>query len=290
MSSFLLYSCYLCDVIKFNVNVCPLTFHDIKICTHIHTYGAFHKTHTISQAVCFHLAAWFSFVFIYGVYHHAEGTPVEAENGIQGVKVNSHVTPAQISGTVWFLPENLAGLWFPEVSYTCTVASNPCSHTLYCMNPRTAHDYVPSWRKGHRLPCCGELCLKKLSILRGILYPGHPTCLEGQPFWGTSWPSATLSLGSTCHAPRVGCPYFTLSLVHFHLSSAALTTVVSSCVGQELAAQSLKPSGRMVLAYLSQGPKHVCCLATIRRSTARRCGNCFQDQACQCGKKIINPR
>lgn len=86
---------------------------------------------------------------------------MEAENGMQGVKVNSHVTPAQFSGTVWFLPENLASLWFPEVSYTCTVASNPCSHTLYCMNPRTEHDYVPSWRKGHRLPCCGELCTEE---------------------------------------------------------------------------------------------------------------------------------
>lgn len=83
-------------------------------------------------------------------------------------------------------------------------------------------------------------------------------------------------------------PYCTLSLAHFHFSSAVLTTVVSSSAGQESAEQSLKPSRIMILAYLSQGPKHVCCLATltVRRSTARRCGNCFQDQTCQCGKKI----
>lgn len=73
--------------------------------------------------------------------------------------------------SVWFLPENLASLWFPEVSYTRIVASKPCSGTRYCMNPRTEHDYVPSWRQGHRLPCCGELCTEEAQHPMGAPIP-----------------------------------------------------------------------------------------------------------------------
>lgn len=202
--------------------------------------------------------------------------------------------------SVWFLPKNLASLWFPEVSYTCTVVSNLCSRALYCMNPRAEHDYVHSWRQGHRLPCCGELCTEEAQHPTWALIPWASHLTRRTTFLGyllsirhsvtrehpaTPQESDVLSL-----CPHL--PYFTFSLAHFHFSSAVLTTVVSSSTGQESAEQSLKPSRIMILAYLFQGPKHVCCLAilTVRRSTARRCGNCFQDQTCQCGKKIRNSR
>lgn len=94
--------------------------------------------------------------------HHAEGTPAEAENGIEGqmsIKEESSDTcPVfwNFDGSVLFLPKKLAPLWFPELSHTCTVASNLCSHTPYFMNPRTEHDTVHPWRPGHRLPWFGE--------------------------------------------------------------------------------------------------------------------------------------
>lgn len=142
----------------------------------------------------------------------------------------------------WFLPENLASLWFPEVSYTCTVASNPCSRALYCTNPMTEHGYVHSWRRGHRLPCCRELCteeaqhptwapipwashLTRQTTFLGYLLNIYHSVTREHP--ATPLESDVLPADSLCPPG----PYFILSQAHFHFSSAVLTTVVSSSVG-----------------------------------------------------------
>lgn len=141
------------------------------------------------------------------------------------------------------------------------------SRALYCTNPMTEHDYVHSWRRGHRLPCCRELCteeaqhptwapipwafhLTRQTTFLGYLLNNHHSVTWEHP--ATPRESDVLPADSLCPPG----PYFILSQAHFHFSSAVFTTVVSSSVGQESAEQSLKPSRIMIFLfiYLSQDP------------------------------------
>lgn len=105
--------------------------------------------------------------------------------------------------------------------------------------------------------------------------------------------------GAPCHVLRVGCPSGWLSLSSPPLFYTLLGTFPFLFSGTYhfglifcragvgwTEFEALKDNDFFIYLFIS-GPKRVCCLATlpIRRSTARRCGNCFQDQTCQCGGK-----